>query len=45
MLAASNGVAIVSGNLDVNAFTKAREFEISALQNAMRTSKYFFLGR
>ena len=24
----------------MNAFTKAREFEISALQNAMRTSKY-----
>ena len=36
-------VAIASGNLDVNAFTAAREFEISALQNAMRTSKYIYM--
>jgi hypothetical protein len=37
-------IAIASGNLDVNAFTAAREFEISALQNAMRTSKYPYPG-
>jgi hypothetical protein len=29
-----------SGSIDVNAFTAAREFEINALQNTMRTAKY-----
>ena len=33
-------IALASGSLDVNAFTSARSFEISALENAMRSSKY-----
>jgi hypothetical protein len=32
-------IALASGSLDVNAFTSARSFEISALENAMRSSK------
>lgn len=32
--------ALVSGSIDVNAFTASRSFEISALQNAMRSSKF-----
>lgn len=31
--------ALVSGSLDVNSFTSARSFEISALEKAMRSSK------
>jgi hypothetical protein len=34
--------AIASGNLDVNAFTASRSFEIKALQTAMRSSKLHF---
>jgi hypothetical protein len=32
-------LALASGSLDVNAFTAARKFEITSLQNAMRSSK------
>jgi hypothetical protein len=37
---ADSVVALAAGSIDINAFTAARSFEISALEKAMRSAKF-----